>query len=292
MPYLEYVTKRFSHNSMDIINRAEDIISEYGDAGYDLTLRQLYYQFVARGFIPNKDSEYKKLGSIIGDARLAGLINWDSIVDRTRFVRTNPHWDSPKDIVEACATQFRLDTRSTQDNYMEVWIEKDALIGVIENICRKLDIPYFSCRGYVSLSTMWQAALHRIIPEGRKGKKTYILHLGDHDPSGIDMSRDIQDRMQLFGCAVKVIRLALNMNQVEELNPPPNPTKLSDSRCASYIAKYGNESWELDSLSPDYLVSLIREKVNDLTDQREWNRQKKAQELHRKTLRKLAKQCT
>ena len=287
--YYKYIDKNFHGKSLEIISKAEGIITEYQAEGYDLTLRQLYYQFVARDLIPNKDSEYKKLGSIINDARLAGLIDWDSIVDRTRFIRKNSHWDSPKDIIESCADQFRIDTRSTQDYYLEVWIEKDALIGVVEGVCHRLDVPCFSCRGYVSQSAMWGAATSRFIRKDNDGKITRILHLGDHDPSGIDMSRDIQDRMKLFGSAVKVDRIALTMDQIEELSPPPNPAKLTDSRCLDYIANYGNESWELDSLEPSYLEDLIEEKVSNITDCIEQDKQIRIQKGHRRKLHEIAK---
>jgi hypothetical protein len=85
-----------------------------------------------------------------------------------------------------------LDTRRNQEYYIEVWIEKDALLGILETICKKLDVPYFSCRGYVSQSSMWEAA-QRFRENDREG---ILLHLGDHDPSGIDMSRDIQERLK------------------------------------------------------------------------------------------------
>lgn len=295
MPYIDYQPKRFNSKSLVVIDTAEEIITEYSTAGYDLTLRQLYYQFVARDSFPderrwtwtgkkwvrdsngtkNADPNYKWLGSIVNDARLAGLINWESIVDRTRFIRENSHWRNPKDIIRSCAQQFRIDTRKTQEYYVEVWIEKDALIGVIEDTCKDYDVPCFSCRGYVSQSAMWEAAWSRFNRKERKGKKTCILHLGDHDPSGVDMTRDIQDRMKMFGSLVKVRRLALTMEQVLEIELPPNPAKLTDSRCRSYVDEYGNESWELDALEPDYIVNLISDRIEGLTNLSEWKKQKR-----------------
>jgi hypothetical protein len=264
MAKIAYIKKRFNKRTMGLIEQADGIIEEYREAGYDLTLRQLYYQFVARGFIPNQDIEYKKLGNAISDARLAGLLDWDAIEDRTRHLRALSHWDSPADIVESCARQFRVDTRATQKHCVEVWIEKDALIGVVESVCERLDVPCFSCRGYVSQSAMWRAAM-RIKKEERR-RITRILHLGDHDPSGIDMTRDIRDRLDMFGCSVDVDRIALTMEQVEEIQPPPNPAKITDSRSAAYIAEYGDESWELDALDPAYLERLIEDHVRELTD--------------------------
>jgi len=283
MPKIEYVSKRFRASSLRTIQEADSIITEYQDDGYDLTLRQLYYQFVSRGLIPNKDSEYKKLGSVINDARLAGLIDWDAIVDRTRVLRGNSSWESPQEIIETCAAQFRLDTRATQDHYLEVWVEKDALIGVLEAVCVDLDVKYFSCRGYVSQSAMWRAA-QRMTWE----TSPIILHLGDHDPSGIDMTRDIQDRLSLFGCPVNVERIALNMDQVQEHSPPPNPAKTTDSRYDSYIDEYGDKSWELDALDPRTITNLIHETVNEYTDKKARKVLLAKQAQHRQDLQSVA----
>ncbi len=283
MPKIEYVSKRFRSSSLQTIREANSIISEYQNDGYDLTLRQLYYQFVSRGLIPNKDSEYKKLGSVINDARLAGLIDWDAIVDRTRTLRGNSSWENPQEIIESCAAQFRLNTRATQNHYLEVWVEKDALIGVLETACVDLDVKYFSCRGYVSQSAMWRAA-QRIAWK----KNPIILHLGDHDPSGIDMTRDIQDRLNLFGCPVNVKRIALNMDQVKEHSPPPNPAKTTDSRYYSYIAEYGDESWELDALDPRTITELIKGTAGEYTDENARDVLLTEQTQHRQDLQSVA----
>lgn len=302
-----YQKKSFSLSSLAVIKKANAILEDYAAQGYDLTLRQLYYQFVSRGFIPNKDTEYKKLGSIINDARLAGLVDWDHITDRTRNLKQNSHWDSPHEIVDACSRQFQHDKWEGQKNYVEVWVEKDALVGVLEVACKPLDVPFFSCRGYTSQSEMW-AASQRLLEKIRGGKKVTIIHLGDHDPSGIDMSRDIKDRTKMFIEHHRVIefvradvsrrikdeetsqswqkrtgfvgvedwftlnRIALNMDQVREYEPPPNPAKLTDSRSNSYLNEYGDESWELDALEPAVLTELIRGAVLDLRDEEEWDK--------------------
>ncbi len=258
----------FRATTLSVIETANAIIAEYQADGYDLTLRQLYYQFVARGIISNSDKEYNRLGSIVNNARLAGLISWRAIVDRTRQVRGNSHWDSPAEIIQTCAKQYRLDTRIDQPYYIEVWVEKDALIGVLERVCTDLDVRYFSCRGYVSQSAMFEAAYDRFMEEaGNHDKQVIVLHLGDHDPSGIDMTRDIQKRLEMFGCNALVNRIALNMDQVEQYSPPPNPAKLTDSRCGTYMNKYGNKSWELDALDPKVITSLIKKEVDGLTDE-------------------------
>ncbi len=270
MAMICYVDRNFKGGSLTVVEQANAILNEYTAQGYDLTLRQLFYQFVSRGLISNNMQEYKKLGSIINDARLAGLVDWDHIVDRTRNVRGNSHWEKPADIVEACASQFQIDKWATQPYHVEVWIEKDALIGVIETICRRLDISHFSCRGYVSQSEIHEAAKDRLIPCEDNGQECIIIHLGDHDPSGIDMSRDIQDRLRIFNCGADVRRIALNMNQVQQYEPPPNPAKMTDSRATGYVELFGEESWELDALEPTVIGNLITKEVMAVRDEKKW----------------------
>lgn len=288
MPRIAYISKRFSPASVEIIHQANIIIDEYSEMGYDLTLRQLYYQFVARDLLPNSMRSYKRLGSIVNDARLAGLIDWDAIQDRTRNVQTNAHWDSPAEIVQACADQFRTDMWKNQDYHVEVWIEKDALIGVISNICKKMDLPHFSCRGYTSQSEMWRAA-QRLAAASDRGQTPVILHLGDHDPSGIDMSRDIRDRVELLGCHnLTFKRLALNIEQVRQYDPPPNPAKLTDTRAADYVLEFGSSSWELDALAPNVIEELISDAVDEYVDAERWAESQDEQQRGRDQLRQIA----
>lgn len=266
MPRHFYEHYGFRGANLQKVETANEIIEKYMDAGYTLTLRQLYYQFVANYGLPNKVKEYKNLSGILTKSRLTGMTDWEGIEDRTRTYKENSHWNTPQDIVRACAEQFRLDTRIDQDLYVEVWIEKDALVGVIEDVCRELDVGFFSCRGYVSASAMWKAGQRLKARWNDYGQKTVVLHLGDHDPSGMQMTEDMQRRLSLFGADVEVKRIALNMDQVRTYNPPPNPAKMTDPRAADYIAEYGNDSWELDALEPDVIVQLIRDEVALLTD--------------------------
>lgn len=268
MPKICYIPKDFRPGSMDIISTANEIISEYQADGLDLTLRQLYYQFVARGYLANKQKEYKRLGAIISDARLAGLIDWQAIEDRTRNLKRNSSWNNPGEIIEACLYSYKLDHWRGQEHHVEVWIEKEALVGVISSICSELDVAYYACKGYVSQSEQWRAGrrFYRLIKEGRR---PVVIHLGDHDPSGIDMTRDNQDRLSMFSTyegLVKVNRIALNSDQVEQYNPPPNPVKLTDSRAGGYSDLYGDSSWELDALEPRVLRGLIEETVKSYRD--------------------------
>lgn len=270
MPYIQYRQYRFGLPREETLDKAEEILAEYQAQGYDLTLRQLYYQFVARGLIPNTQREYKKLGDVISDGRYAGRIDWNSINDRTRYTREHNSWDDPSSIIDSAAQSFQLDLWEGQPNHVEVWVEKDALVGVIERACGENRLPFMSCRGYVSASQMWRSAMkfRRLI---EAGQEIHLLHLGDHDPSGIDMSRDIEERIGEFLWAHNVEgfhlhRIALNMDQIQQYNPPPNPAKVTDSRAASYIAEHGTQSWELDALEPTVIDGLIGDNSTPLID--------------------------
>ena len=264
MPKIQYKEIRFQQKSLDLIELVNQVVDEYSAQGYELTLRQVYYQLVARGYIPNNERSYKNVGSLINDGRLAGLIDWHSVTDRTRNLRKAGHWENPADVIASARYSYNLDKWKGQPNYVEVWVEKDALVDIVGQACDPLDTPYFSCRGYTSQSEMWSAAQRFIRQEQRE--KRIIIHLGDHDPSGIDMTRDIQERLEMFGADVYVKRVALTMNQIQTYNPPPNPAKVTDSRASKYINQYGNESWELDALEPKVITNLINQEVTMYRD--------------------------
>jgi len=288
MPKIKYVDMKLGADALGIISKANEIIESYAAQGLDLTLRQVYYQFVSRDLLANTEKSYKKLGDTISNGRLAGLIDWSRIKDRGRHSESNSHWDSPSDIVEGCAKQYQIDKWAGQKTRCEVWIEKDALSGVLDACCPKLDVPYFACKGYVSQSSMWEAAMRIVKKLGVTGsgcEKMVILHLGDHDPSGIDMTRDISDRLHLlsWGADISVKRIALNMDQITQYNPPPNPAKLTDTRAGDYIAKFGTESWELDALEPNVLIALITKEVKKLRNEKLW-KEKVSEEQEARTL--------
>ncbi|XCH78294.1 MAG: hypothetical protein WHF31_12260 [Candidatus Dehalobacter alkaniphilus] len=288
MPKIEYIPKNFRPDSLGLIERINSIIGDYARQGFSLTLRQVYYQMVARAIIPNNERSYKNLGNLISDARLAGLIDWEAIEDRTRNLRGNSHWTTPGSMIDSAAYSYHLDHWKGQENYVEVWVEKDALVGIVGQICGKFDVSFFSCRGYVSQSEMWGAA-RRLRRHADQGQNIVLLHLGDHDPSGKDMSRDIVDRLNTFETeSVDFNRLALNMDQIELYNPPPNPTKLTDSRATGYIDQYGYECWELDALEPQVISDLISKNVRKYRDDKLYNAIIKQEREEKELLEDLA----
>lgn len=286
--YKAYIPKDFQHRTAATLRQADKILLDYREQGYVLTLRQLYYKFVATGLIPNSQREYNRLGTIINDGRLAGLLDWNSIEDRTRNLASVPHWDSPEELVGIAAEQFRIDKWARQPIRPEVWVEKEALAGIVGQVCDRLDVAYFACRGYVSQSEMWRTA-NRLRHYEATGQRPIIFHLGDHDPSGMDMSRDILDRLEMFGARLDFERLALNMDQVEQYNPPPNPAKFSDSRCEEYVRLYGDESWELDALEPAVLEALIDDAVAEVREEDLWDEAVEEEKDSRHTLDEVAR---
>lgn len=271
MPRIEYVPHSFRGHTLELIHQADAICREYAAMGITITLRQLFYQFVARDLMKNSQKEYKRLGATLNNARLAGYLDWNHMQDITRMLRGYGHDTSPENTVGNAAESFFLDKWETQENYVEVWIEKDAIVSVVAPVCNRHDVPFLSCRGYTSQSELWRSAA-RIRYRMEAGKRVTIIHLGDHDPSGIDMTRDIQDRVNLFteyhiGETPALERIALNMDQIRQYNPPPNPAKMTDSRFKGYAAIHGNRSWELDSMDPKVMDGLISDTITQFIDQ-------------------------
>lgn len=271
-----------SANKLTVIN---SILDEYQDEGYNLTVRQLYYQLVARGYIENSQRSYKKIADLVNNGRLAGVLDWDMIVDRGRETVIPNTWKDPAEIVNDAAKAFALDKWKDQPNHVEIMVEKQALEGVLTPVCESLQIPFTANKGYSSSSTMYEAG-QRLYRKSREGKTLWVLYLGDHDPSGIDMTRDVEERLNLFTAFgyVNIKRLALNIDQVESLHPPENPAKETDSRYAAYIALYGNSSWELDALDPRQLASLVTNEVEALRDKNTWTEATEREEAMRKEL--------
>ena len=259
--------------------QVQEIVDEYLAQGYRLTLRQLYYQFVARDLIANKEAEYRKLGNVVNKMRLPGL-DWNAIEDRNRVPSVPSEWNDIPELVDTALRSFRLPRWEDQPHYCELWVEKAALAGVLEPMASEYHVTLMVNRGYSSQSAMYESArriLRNAVADGR-GKPVTVFYLGDHDPSGQDMVRDIQDRLDMFtmnSLDLDVKCIALTTEQVEQYDPPPNPTKLSDSRAEGYIARHGHECWEVDALDPDTLQQLIRDEFEAVVDMRKMDKVKR-----------------
>lgn len=252
------------------------IIEDYQAQGYVLTLRQLYYQLVSRDVIPNSLREYAKLSVLLKEGRMAGVVDWDAIEDRLRKPEKPASFDSPIDILSAAIGQYQRPRMNDQQTYVEVWVEKDALSGVLKRVTNKYHIPILVNRGYSSASAMFDS-YQRFLEAYHRNQKIKILYLGDYDPSGIDMIRDVRDRTLEFmkggnesietleEAAIEykfsVESIALTIEQINQYEPPPNPAKMSDPRANKFVAQHGKTSWEVDALKPEVLNQLLDDAI-------------------------------
>ena len=281
---------KFIASSLELIGVMCEIIDQYAELGYDLSARQLYYQLVTKNIVPNSERSYKRVTSLLSDARLAGLVDWDMIADRGSVTMYPPCWTSAGHIVEACAEQFRLNRWNDQTIHIELLVEKQALEGVIWPVCQEYGIHFTSNKGYSSSSSLYGIGQRLRSKNHLEGKSIVVLYLGDHDPSGIDMTRDVEERLTLFsGVPVEVVRIALNMDQVEEFDPPENPVRLKDSRAQSYIEEYGRSSWELDALTPSVLAALIHANIRHYMDEDKYDAAVEQELKQKAELGKIAK---
>jgi hypothetical protein len=300
--------KRFRDSSLGVILSAVKVLESYMASGYSVTVRQLYYQMIAKDLFPDSwiDAEYNsknglppdtkntvrsysKFGNLISDARMAGLIDWDSIEDRIRKTVSNTHWVSHEQILKAAVDSWAIDKWANQDCHVEVLCEKDAVSGIIEPVCSRHDVSFTACRGYSSQSLMYRKGkqFKKLMDDG---KCVVLLYFGDHDPSGLDMDRDILERLSEFSRYAKdsfvFLRVALSLDQIEEYNPPPNPAKATDSRFKAYQKRFGKESWELDALSPEVLEALVSSSIKAVRDESKWMEMVEKEEVTREELRR------
>jgi hypothetical protein len=324
----QYRVTNFKAETREIIDAVSSILIQYD--GQKLSARQVYYRFLDAGMpsswidveynrkkgLPddakNTPKNYQRLISILTDARYAGLVDWDIIEDRGREPKVPSEWDSLDELVDAALEQFRLPRRSNQPRHLELWVEKDALAGVLGPIARRWHIPLIVNKGYSSASAMKVAADRMLAAVGatsveiacascrtldanrdsRKcsscgrdaglvsiafngdgdtdfGKEVVVLYLGDHDPSGEDMVRDIETRLTEFGVPnLTIIKIALTLEQVRRYKLPSNPAKVRDARAKAYIEKFGNDSWEVDAIPPRELNQLVERAIARFTDRK------------------------
>lgn len=269
MPKIRFRDVNFTPKRLRLVAQASAIVRHYLARGYRMSLRQLYYRLVATSLIPNTPKDYKRLGHLISDARLAGLIDWNAIEDRGRVARVLQDFKNLREMIDASLATYRLPRWKGQPAYVELWVEKDALSGVLAPVANEFHVTLCVNKGYSSQSAMYEASRRfiRRIRFKTTPKRPVLFYLGDHDPSGEDMVRDIRDRMAMFGVdGLEVRKLALTIEQVREHNPPPNPAKVTDPRAADYIDLHGPYSWEVDALPVDVLVSLIRNAFMEVID--------------------------
>lgn len=307
----QFISKRFNEKSRALLSKIVTIVEQYAADDYDLSLRQLFYLLAGVGAIEKKQEAYKNLGNLVSDARLAGLIDWNMIRDRGRIPFVPGRCESIPDIINNVKNHFKVDMWARQSSHVEVFVEKQSLENVLEPLCWELDIPFSSNKGYSSSSAYYDAS-KRYLEAAEAGKKLHMIYLGDHDPSGVDMSRDIDDRLTLFlesaltGAIFldsklkeelamvdprphKIHRVALNMDQVRAMHLQSSPAKAKDTRIEDYRTQFGTyDTWELAAVEPRTMVKLVRDAVEGLIDQEKWNEDKAREEAGRAELQHFA----
>jgi len=289
-----FTTKKFSPDSMKLIEWANHELEVYSKEGYRVSLRQLYYRGVSQNLYQNTIESYTKLGRLVSEARLAGYLDWDHVEDRGRRPVTPKLWESPHHIIRAATETFKIDKWETQKNHVIVMVEKQAMEGIFIPVCEEFDVEFHTNKGYSSSSALYEAgkaiqekvAIHK--------KDVTVIYAGDHDPSGVEMSQDILERLQLFSqCDITVMRVALNMAQVKRYNPPPQFSKEKDSRTPAYIERFGtDECWELDALSPSVLAGVVRAAITSLIDPVAWAKAKAKEDAMKDQLQDIVDSLT
>lgn len=267
-----------------------EVLEEWRDY-LPMTLRQVYYQLVGKGYLENKRSTYSDLSGVIKWARLDGLIGWNVIEDRTRSLNQRHYHDSKEAFVEGEKRLFlkgySRNLLTGQQNYIEVWIEKDALSSLFERICDKYMIPVVVCRGFSSVSYIRDFVV-RANERRESGQDITMIYFGDFDPSGMEMLESmkitIEEEFEFPG--INYRRVGLLKDDIYQYNLPHSPKALkeSDSRAEKFIREYGRYAVELDALRPDVLSGKLREAIEYELDMTTFEKQV---EIYQKELDEL-----
>jgi hypothetical protein len=261
--------------TLELISEALEILREHNP----MTLRQVYYQLVARHVINNNRNEYQRLSNTLVKARQEGLLPWEWIEDRTRKPRQPAMWLDLPDFLKTVRGAYRKNIWISQDYYVELWLEKEALSGIFEPIAGKYGITVVVGRGYNSWSALREAA-ERIETMDRPAA---LLYFGDFDPSGEDICRALEEGLKFFGVFPKVEKVALTQNDVITYSLPPDFTKATDTRSKAFIERFGDMAVELDALPLPVLQKKIREAIEANLDLSALNEiwQEEAEDLKR-----------
>ena len=272
-----------------IVQAVNVILAEYN---FPLTLRQIYYRLVSSNLIPNKLSAYKQLSKTLVKARENSEVDDTKIEDRARQVLKAPQcYEDPEEYVDCVKRWFKesgldykADLWADQDTFVEVWVEKDALSRLIEQAAKPYRVTVCPSRGYSSYTYIKRMAIDDRLSD--IDKPIIILDFGDHDPSGLQMTEDLERRLVNYGegLDIEVKRIALTIKQVKQYKLIPNPTKLADPRSQAYVAQYGDECWELDAIEPRELQRLVKDAIEEHLDREVWENSLEQEEKDRTNL--------
>jgi hypothetical protein len=234
-----------------------------------MTIRQLFYRLVSKGLIPNDRKHYQLVSRVMTKARDDERCSFDHIVDRSRPAYSPNVWEDASGYAEAVKRGYRKDYWATQPNHVEIWVEKDAIIGSIEPTTDELGVTIRVGRGFLSTTKAHDIAERFTVID----KPITVFYLGDHDPSGQDIERDLYQRILSYDSGYfDLQRLAIHKEDISKFDLPPLRIKDGDMRAAKFRAQHGEECVELDALPPDELRRRVREAVEDLQDRELWKR--------------------
>jgi hypothetical protein len=262
-----------------ICNAMEEVVAEDSP----MTVRQVFYRMVAIGVIEKSENEYQNtVGRLLLKLRREKRIPYRWIADETRWVRKSQRYDSMEAALLDTASTYRRALWRQMPAYVEVWVEKEALAGVIVQVTDQWDVPLMVCKGFASESYLYSAA------EAIKGygKPAYLYLLTDHDPSGLAIASDIERRIRGFApdCEINVERLAVTEEQIDRWSLPTRPTKTSDSRARSFQGG----SVDLDAIPPAHLRNLVRRAITRHIDPDVLDMTRQIERQERKGLMELA----
>jgi hypothetical protein len=266
----------------EVVEAALEVFEQYDTA---LTLRQLYYRLVSRQLFPNTINSYKRLSRLMVRAREEGAVPVNCLEDRSRRIlgRGDTNYASAQDFLRRRLAslresykEFKLPMWDVQSNYILVSLEKDALSRLVSDIANQYNVRTFPTRGYPSFTYVQRMAGY--IRNRLKGKPTVVLYFGDFDPSGVDIERDLSERLGKYNAGDFIVhRVALTRDQIVKYSLPPMPVKRSDARADNFLASYGNESVELDALDPRTLKLMVAQSIASYIDLDAWS--KKEEEI-------------
>lgn len=265
------------------MERIRDGLAAIVERSQPATVRQVFYQAVSTGLVNKTEAEYNgTVVRLLTELRRENVIPYGWIADNTRWMRKPRTWSSLDEALMTTARTYRRALWQSQPDYVEVWLEKDALAGVIVDETAEYDAPLMVTRGYPSINFLYEA----IAAVESVDKPTFIYYLGDHDPSGVDIPRVIErtfrERAPYIGLTFEF--LAVTEEQIAQWSLPTRPTKQTDTRARNFTG----ESVEVDAIPPDELRALVREAITSHVDYDQLARLGAIEAEERETLTRFA----
>lgn len=256
------------------------ILGEYDE---QITIRHLFYRLTGRGVISKTEKDYKNLCGQLTKWRKELEIPFDAFIDGTRWHHGAQTYSSAQEALENSVRNFRKNLWDAQPHYVELWAEKDAILSIIQPIANAWSIPVFPCRGFASISSLFETA-QTFKAKKKQGKDAIILYLGDHDPSGIAIDAAIKNSWNFFDMEPpRFERLAVFDHQIEEFNLPTRPVKETDRRAKNWIGG----CVEIDTLTPAQIRDLVDNRLAELVDRGQWERTKLIEQAERDALSEI-----